>query len=157
MLSIVTALLSYILNDHYVKLVFINNDGVFDLQQQLSLTNGLHYMFITNYICQMILAISFIYLTGIYKSIIPFVAAFFFILPYYAFFLTMFISNKYLAYFPSITLSISLIYILVTLILNVQNIIQALYIQVVWVKSYMRDLGLFALIETEWNRLHVPQ
>nr|XP_027201047.1 protein TRC8 homolog [Dermatophagoides pteronyssinus] len=163
MLSIITALLSYILNDHYVTLVFMNNnnnnnDGIINLvQQQLSFTNGLHYMFITNYICQMILAISFIYLTGIYKSIIPFVAAFFFILPYYAFFLTMFISNKYLIYFPSITLSISLIYILVTLIMNIQNIIQALYLKFVWIKSYMRDLGLFALIESEWNRLHVPQ
>ncbi|KAH7642641.1 TRC8 ring finger protein [Dermatophagoides farinae] len=157
-LSIVTALLSYILNDHYVTLMFTNNDanGI-DLQQQLSLTNGIHYMFITNYICQMVLAISFIYLTGIYKSIIPFVAAFFFILPYYAFFLTMFISNKYLVYFPSITLVISLIYILVTLILDIKNIIQALYLQFVWIKSYMRDLGLFALIESEWNRLHVPQ
>ncbi|XP_075676601.1 TRC8 ring finger protein [Dermatophagoides pteronyssinus] len=162
MLSIITALLSYILNDHYVTLVFTNNnndnDGIINLvQQQLSFTNGLHYMFITNYICQMILAISFIYLTGIYKSIIPFVAAFFFILPYYAFFLTMFISNKYLIYFPTITLSISLIYILVTLIMNIQNIIQALYLKFVWIKSYMRDLGLFALIESEWNRLHVPQ
>ncbi|KAH9424647.1 hypothetical protein DERP_013070 [Dermatophagoides pteronyssinus] len=163
MLSIITALLSYILNDHYVTLVFMNNnnnnnDGIINLvQQQLSFTNGLHYMFITNYICQMILAISFIYLTGIYKSIIPFVAAFFFILPYYAFFLTMFISNKYLIYFPTITLSISLIYILVTLIMNIQNIIQALYLKFVWIKSYMRDLGLFALIESEWNRLHVPQ
>ena len=48
-LSIVTALLSYILNDHYVTLMFTNNDanGI-DLQQQLSLTNGIHYMFITN-------------------------------------------------------------------------------------------------------------
>ena len=54
-------------------------------------------------------------------------------------------------------LLISLIYILVSLILNVKDIMKALYVQFMWIKTFVRNYGLYILLESQWTRLHVPQ
>lgn len=54
-------------------------------------------------------------------------------------------------------LVISLIYIVISLILNVKEIWSALCHQFIWIKTFVRNYGLYILLESQWTRLHVPQ
>ncbi|KAJ6223188.1 hypothetical protein RDWZM_001733 [Blomia tropicalis] len=124
--------------------------------QEFSLSDGIFYTFITNYMLQVTLSITFIYVSGQHMNFAASIAAFFFILPCLTS-VSFFMTNKILVYLPTITLLISLIYIFVSLALNVREILKALYVQFMWIKTFVRNYGLYILLESQWTRLHVPQ
>lgn len=104
----------------------------------------------------MILATTFIHLAGIYRPFASFLAFLYLILPYQAFSSYTSPYRLYLIYLPSIVLVFSLIYPISSVIYNSQKTFYSLCDEINWIKAYMRDLGLFALIENQWNRLNIP-
>ncbi|KAF7490665.1 Protein TRC8 -like protein [Sarcoptes scabiei] len=156
-----TALLSYRINNlYYDSIHHIDpNQDLFEEAGNIVvfLTQSNHIRaFVSHYICQMILATTFIHLAGIYRPFASFLAFLYLILPYQAFSSYTSPYRLYLIYLPSIVLVFSLIYPISSVIYNSQKTFYSLCDEINWIKAYMRDLGLFALIENQWNRLNIP-